>query len=193
MLISVVSVVIAILHGGTMERMAQANARLVAANSWPFLQYSTSNQGDDGKERIRLSVSNVGVGPALIETFEVWWKDTPVDSPGALLAMCCDYKPAPAGTVDFHRIEFSQSLVASRILRAGDEITFLVLPKTDESTRVWERLNSARVQLKLRACFCSVFNECSTSALVGTHATRVDSCPTPRVPFGIPGTEALRQ
>ena len=34
--ISVVSLGVAILHGRTMEKMAEANAHLVAANSWPF-------------------------------------------------------------------------------------------------------------------------------------------------------------
>jgi hypothetical protein len=37
--ISVVSRAVAILHGRTMERMAEENARLVATNSWPFRQY----------------------------------------------------------------------------------------------------------------------------------------------------------
>ena len=40
--VSLVSLGIGILHGRTMERMAEANARLVAANSWPFMAYGGS-------------------------------------------------------------------------------------------------------------------------------------------------------
>jgi hypothetical protein len=36
--VSVTSLVVAIMHGRTMERMAEANARLVSANSWPLLR-----------------------------------------------------------------------------------------------------------------------------------------------------------
>ena len=46
LLISVVSLVIGIHHGRTMQEMAQANARLVQANSWPLLQYATGNAND---------------------------------------------------------------------------------------------------------------------------------------------------
>lgn len=35
--VSVTSLMVAIRHGHTMERMAEANARLVSANSWPML------------------------------------------------------------------------------------------------------------------------------------------------------------
>jgi len=72
MCVSLVSLVVAIHHGRTMERMAEANARLVAANSWPFLGYSTGNVGPDGRNKIDLKVVNDGVGPAKIESFEIW-------------------------------------------------------------------------------------------------------------------------
>jgi hypothetical protein len=48
--------------------------RLVAANSWPFLMYSTDNMDPQGNRRISLKVENAGVGPARIQTFEVWWQ-----------------------------------------------------------------------------------------------------------------------
>src|SRR5690242_2074878 len=47
--------------------------RLVAANSWPFLMYSTDDLGPQGNRRISPKVENAGVGPARIQTFEVWW------------------------------------------------------------------------------------------------------------------------
>src|SRR4051794_2539487 len=58
--ISVVSLGVAILHGRTMEKMAEANARLVAANSWPFLSYGAGTMTIDGVTRIRMQVFNSG-------------------------------------------------------------------------------------------------------------------------------------
>src|SRR5438045_7304822 len=71
--ISVVSLGIAILHGRTMEKMAEANARLVAANSWPFLSYSAGTNTTNGVTRIHMRVVNSGVGPAKIESAELVW------------------------------------------------------------------------------------------------------------------------
>jgi hypothetical protein len=197
-LMSMVSLFVAIGHGRTMERMADANARLVAANSWPFLQYDTSNLRTDGSPALTLAVANVGVGPARIESLEIWWHDQPVASAEALLEACCGAHPAPAGSPrdDPRRTRYSQGLVASRVLRAGEVQTMIDFPHPDvaatAATAVWDRLNTERVNLRLRACYCDVFDDCWVSGLVGTKATRVAACPVAAVPFGIPGTERLR-
>ncbi len=76
--ISVTSLAVAIHHGRTMERMAQANARLVAANSWPYLQFVRSNGlvpsnlaglalPAQAEFSTSWSIVNAGVGPARIE------------------------------------------------------------------------------------------------------------------------------
>jgi len=188
MVVSIVSVAIAIRHGQTMEHMAEANARLVAANSWPFLQYSTGNTGDDGKPRIRLAIVNAGVGPARIESLEVFWNGAPIASPQALMAACCGLAPGLGPT-----LPFSYGLATGRILRAGDSIALLEVPPNAEAVEVWQRLDRARLHVKFRACFCSVFDECWTSTLVGTRATPVASCPAPKVPYSIPGAEELER
>jgi len=188
MLVSIVSLAIAIRHGQTMEKMAEANARLVAANSWPFLQYSTSNEGDDGKPLIRLSVINAGVGPARVETLEVFWHGAPVASPQALLAACCGLA---AGTEQTAR--FNYGLLTGRIVRAAEAVTLLEVRPEAAAGTVWQRLDRERLHVKFRACYCSVFDECWTSSLVGTRATPVARCPVPPVPFAIPGTEDLER
>jgi hypothetical protein len=52
----------------------EANARLVAANSWPFLSYGPGVVTTNGVARIHMQVSNTGVGPAKIESAELVWK-----------------------------------------------------------------------------------------------------------------------
>lgn len=66
LIISVTSLWVAVRHGHTMERMADANARLVSANSYPLLQHFQSSAADlrsadttGGKWVASLNVSNL--------------------------------------------------------------------------------------------------------------------------------------
>jgi hypothetical protein len=180
MCISVVSLVVAILHGRTMERMAEANARLVAANSWPFLEYGTDNTGPNGERTIQLRVMNDGVGPAKVESFEIWWGERPVANPEELLKACCS-----AGDASATMTGVNEGLISPRILRAGQSESFLTMELRPENTVRWQRLNSERMNLKLRICYCSVFDECWTSGLKTTRAERVAECPKPAVPYSL--------
>ena len=86
--ISAVSLFVAIEHGKT-ER------DLVAANVWPFPRAILSNgYGDKGS--IAIGVSNGGVGPAKIRSFEMSFRGAPVRSGLDLLRKCCGLGPTPA-------------------------------------------------------------------------------------------------
>ena len=89
MFVSVVSLIVAVAHGRTMERMADANTRMVEANSWPFVEFETHNADEHGNGDVRLVLINEGVGPARIETFELWWDGKPMSSLRTLLQACC--------------------------------------------------------------------------------------------------------
>ena len=71
MLVSMVSLAVAVHHSKAMDR-------LVATSSWPCLMYGTGHMDAQGNRRISLKVENHGIGPARIQTFEVWWQDQPV-------------------------------------------------------------------------------------------------------------------
>jgi hypothetical protein len=180
MFVSVVSLIVAVRHGVIMDR-------LVAANSWPFLWYETDNQGSDGTHRITLKVENAGVGPARIETFEVWWQGQPVASADELLARCCMPQPRePLTLADVRLLNLSLGVVAPAVLRAGDAQDILSLERTETNADIWSRLDTARLNLKMRACYCSVFDECWITNLVETNTTEVHSCPAAKVPFVVP-------
>jgi len=180
MFVSLVSLAVAVHHGIAMDR-------LVAANSWPFLTYGTTNQDPQGNARIALKVENAGVGPARIETFEVWWQDQPVASPGDLLARCC--MPGPHAQLDpsaARTLHLNVGLVAPSVLRAGDAQLFMSLEQTPANADIWRRLDAARMQIRMRACYCSVFDECWEADLRQTNARDVGSCPAAKVPFVVP-------
>src|SRR5690349_22629679 len=116
--ISVVSLAVAILHGRTMERMAEENARLVAANSWPFMGYGAGTVTTDGVTKVHMQVFNSGVGPAKIESAELMWKGVAYRGNREFLEACCGFDPA-SGT------PFDSNVVPGYVLRAGNQIYFL--------------------------------------------------------------------
>jgi hypothetical protein len=177
LLISVSSLIVAFVHSRTLERMADANAKLVEANSWPFLSYNTSNGPS-----ISMSIVNDGVGPAKIEAIEVTWAGHPYRNAVDFLKACCAFVPKTANV--------NYELVAGRVLRAGQPINILNLPHTRADDAAWNVLNRARVspKLSINICFCSVFDQCWWDDIVRFSLTprEVDRCEAPVVSYGIP-------
>jgi hypothetical protein len=177
--ISVVSLAVAILHGRTMERMAEANARLVAANSWPFLQYGPGTVTTDGVSRVIMKVSNTGVGPAKIESAELMWKGVAYRGNREFLEACCGFDPAK-GT------PFDSDLVPGAVLRAGTESRFLQFSKPADPA-VFAALQQAILSrdLQLNICYCSIFDECWQSDLttLSLKPRHVEACTLPKVSF----------
>lgn len=169
-LISLLSLGIAVKHGLIMER-------LVAANSWPLLQYSTSNLDDKrGVSKITLEIENVGVGPAIVREFSVSHGGRTYNSPHELMLACCNYKP-PAGGPTFTPGGLVTSDVEGKVIRAGESARYLSVEPTPENAETWARLDQERFRLSFNVCYCSVFGECWRSSLIGVDPQPVDSCP----------------
>lgn len=98
--ISLVSLGVAILHGRAMEKMADANARLVAANSWPFVSYGAGTDTSGGSPKVHMHVVNTGVGPAKIESAELLWKGVAYARDQDFLKACCGFDPASKTAFD---------------------------------------------------------------------------------------------
>lgn len=175
MFVSVISLFVAVEHGRTMERMAEANTRMVEANSWPFVEYDSHNVDERGNAKIRLVLTNQGVGPARIETFELWWDGKPVSSPLALLEACCG-TTKPEGTLSFGN-------TAPNILRAGEHEDFFAVSPNPGKFEFFDKLNAERAKITARVCYCSVFDECWVSSGLAVRANHVPSCPAPATPF----------
>jgi hypothetical protein len=187
MFVSVISLFIAIEHGRTMERMAEANARMVQANSWPFVEFSTHNVDEHGNGDVRLVLTNEGIGPARIETLELWWNGQPMSSAGALLDACCS-STNPTERAREKTTVTSWEPASPKILRAGEEVDFFSMPFTPRDKELWDKFSDEeeRGKITARICFCSVFNECWLGSGRTTHADPVASCPVPKVPYQSP-------
>jgi hypothetical protein len=193
MFVSVVSLVVAVEHGRTMERMADANTRMVDATVWPFVKFGDHNADEQGNADVRLELTNAGIGPARIQTFELWWDGKPMSWQGALLQACCI--TTPAETEQAKTAIASIDIAAPRILRAGEHVDFFAMARGPGNSDLWLKLNSARSKIATRVCYCSVFDQCwvqvSGRGLLRedpkkiTHPDRVDSCVEPAVPYQV--------
>ncbi len=177
--ISVVSLIVAILHGRTMEKMAEANARLVAANSWPFLSYGAGTTSDNAVTKIHMHVVNTGVGPAKIESAELVWKGIAYRRDEDFLKACCGFDPAA-------KIDFDSDLLPNEVLRAGERIEFVGF-KQSANPSVFAALQQAMLShdLQLHVCYCSIFDECWKGDLttLSLKPEPVAACVSPKVPF----------
>ena len=179
LLVSVSSLVVAIVHSRTLERMADANVKLVQASSWPYLAYSTGNE-NGGQRAINMSVENNGVGPAKVESFVVTWNKVPQRNALVFLKSCCGYEHKFGDGLLY-------SVVQGEVLRAGVRLNFLYFPRNAQTTAAWDKLNSDRVSSKLdvNICYCSVFDECWGGDIteLTLHPKRVDKCTPSKTPF----------
>lgn len=165
-LISVVSVSIAMHHSHVQEE-------LVAANSWPFLRFAHGNRNDAGERQITLTIDNPGLGPALLKSINITYEGRVVTTREQFLEMCCGY--GDLSPADRTQVMLMSSPLEHAVIPAGEETLFMSLKPSGDG-EVWERLNSERWKLKFDACYCSVLHACWRSDLSGQEPERVDHC-----------------
>ena len=149
LLVSVISMTVAILHGRTMEQMADANSRLVEANSWPFVGGLLSRDND----KIVMGIANSGVGPAKVHWVEVDYRGHPMSGVHALMAACCGYGPASP------KLNYGFSVADQTVLRAGEQTAIITFERKKDPT-LFKPLFYAVLNVQAKTCYCSVFNEC---------------------------------
>jgi hypothetical protein len=170
--VSIVSLFVAFEDG-------QAMKRLVQANSWPFVAAEFSTLAPDGTPHFRLTLTDKGVGPAKIETLEVFFDRKPVAGPRELLA-------AMIGPDAFNRAHLVQtSDIVGSVLSARESVDYLIVPPDSFTPAQNASIRSVAPHVDIRVCYCSVFDECWIRGGPGGAARpqRVDRCNLPKVPY----------
>jgi hypothetical protein len=174
--ISAVSLFVAIEHGRT-ER------DLVAASSWPFIRELMDNEYDAGDGTTRfaaIGISNGGVGPAKLESFEVFYRSVPMGSGLGMLRRCCGLGPTADDVKRQLPHGIRYSLTDHTVVRPGEAYATFAVPR---STEVGDRFAAAFPDITLRGCYCSILDQCFISNLKDTRTTPVKACPEPAVQF----------
>ncbi|HSM95394.1 MAG TPA: hypothetical protein VLT91_05075 [Rhizomicrobium sp.] len=173
-------------------RTEDANEKLVAASTWPFVQVLINNATPQGEPRLEFNVTNTGVGPAKIESFEVFWKGRPFRSGKELVTVCCGLKSKGGETLPgaTNTTRLLTGTVQGFVLRPGESESFIIYPLTSDTIEIWNALNKARKDITYRICYCSVLDECWRNALASDMSKpgqlrpeRVKTCPVPEVAY----------
>jgi hypothetical protein len=166
----------------------RANRQMVAASSWPLLQVDSSNVDDKGDSVLLFRVTNSGVGPAKVRSFEVFYKGRPTTGAVQLIRVCCqsDFTRPPPDESDPKEF-FITGGVPGAVIRAGEIHNFIQMGLGSKNQAVWRALNSARNNfISYRICYCSVFDECWINTVSGRNQldpVPVDKCPVPKVSY----------
>jgi len=169
--ISVISLFVAIEHG-------RIEGKLVAANSWPFLVFKSSENGlVVGSRVLDLRLENSGVGPARVESVEIDLDGRPLRDHTDLMSRCCG-APDPDLLHQVREGLISQNELIG-VLPAREGVDFLAWRELPGNDKLWSALNTARNRLTFHVCYCSVLDECwNTDLTPVAHPRPVRECKT---------------
>lgn len=161
---------------------ASAADKQVKAMTLPLLQYGTGNVDDEtNKAVLNFSITNGGVGPALIKQVTFKYNNKTSTDFFDFLNDCCskEFKKLTSDlskTSDFSQDSWVTSSLKNVILPAQDKLEFFKLYKGELSAELWDKLNVERRHLSVELCYCSLLDECFVTEKRGVVES-VAACP----------------
>jgi hypothetical protein len=149
---------------------SRTQQRLLSASVWPYLQFQSSNATPDGMPRITLTIENAGVGPAKVRWFALYYRDKPYTNVRALLKACCGLHG---------RTWTLTSSVQSGVLEAHQPLPFITFPAEKNDAKLYKAFDKERQHIDVRACYCSVLDECWLLDTRETEPKPVNDCSKP--------------
>lgn len=157
LVVSVVSISVALQHGNTMQQ-------LVTANSLPYVEIRSSNAvpTSDGSyvQAMSLELRNVGVGPADVQNVRVLVNGEAVSNYGEWVSRCCaDVEQARrTRTILANDTMLNQS--RTHFIPAGEGAPLFSARRSESNAAAWDLAEQVRQQTTVEACYCSVLDEC---------------------------------
>jgi hypothetical protein len=151
--------------------------KLVAANSYPYLDLMRSTSLLDGGDAVEYELVNNGVGPARVEWVELKFKGKAVHDIDELLDACCasikrDYNGLnPRGSV------------ANTLIRPGSSLKMFTWSEKSVLSPSMAALHRQMDNISYSTCYCSVFEECYVRVNDDRKPEPVKQCTPPAVPF----------
>jgi hypothetical protein len=63
------------------------------------------------------------------------------------------------------------------VVRPGEAVHFIALPKRADNIEVWNKLEVERWKVSVRSCYCSIFDDCWVMDSRKMDPEPVDACP----------------
>jgi len=152
---------------------ADASRKMQRTETWPYVSYGTDNSSPEVKNEISFSLSNDGVGPALLKEVEFLYDRRPMRDPIEFIQHCC----AVAAKAAAKNLTFTTDRVDG-VLRPGEKRKFIRLAQTEQNKPLWNKLNEERWKVVTRGCYCSIFDDCWVFDSRTEQPSEVKNCPT---------------
>ena len=105
---------------------------------------------------ITFDLVSRGVGPARVRWVEVDYDGHRVDDSAQLLDRCCAREKQASG----QRTVTTTSGIHPRVVGPDEWITFFHMPREGNAPAVWHALERGLPKIVMRACYCSVLDDC---------------------------------
>ena len=178
---AVAAVVITLEQTKVMREEAELERNNARISVLPSVWLSTYIGETEGNAYYKVALTNKGLGPAVIERFDVSYKDQPVynwdDLARQMAAHIESKKSFQGSTLGSSRSPVSPGLM----LEAGG---------TAEPLRVYDSTDADGLNLLMRGsqdmgisvCYCSLYDDCFRTELF-RRPQKVEGCETPEKPF----------
>lgn len=163
---------------------AHSMEKLVAANSYPYLELVRSSSNLERKNgtgefgnRVEFALVNNGIGPARVEWVELTYKGKPMANLSELMAACCNVGEKDAPPMN------KRGNVAGTLIRPGAIFAMFTADEPGVPNPAFDALHRAMPDIQQSACYCSVFDECYLRNNDSIKPQPVDQCTPPAKPF----------
>jgi hypothetical protein len=170
------AILISLISLGVAIHLGQVQSRLVAANSWPFLQFQSTSGLENGTQQVSVSISNDGAGAAILKSLVVRYQGKVIRGYVELLQACCGLRQGVTKADVGGDIGLGEESSLIGVLRAREKVTMLMLLRTPATVDLWQRFSAARGAITFQACYCSIVGDCWTSDLRTLDPKPVKSC-----------------
>jgi hypothetical protein len=173
LVVSVVSISVALQHGNVMEK-------LVAANSLPYVDVMNANvvlrPSGEYQQEMRLELRNVGVGPADVSSVRVSVDGRYLSNSVEILSLCCETAEDARAVREGVGGELVMNQSRTHFIPAGQTAPLFSIRRTEENAAAWDRVELVRRRLIVETCYCSVFGECWQTTTARDRREPVDAC-----------------
>lgn len=156
---------------------ADATQKMQVASVWPHVEFDTGNLTPEGEPEMTFNATNQGVGPAKIEGVELIYLDKAYTDAHQLIRACCAEKEP---------LSLTTATLNGRVLRPGEDVSFIQATRQSMSPAAYARLDGERLKVRVRLCYCSVFDDCWIEDSQMFEQEPVKQCPADWVQYGIP-------
>ncbi len=152
--ISLFSAIMTLQHGRAMEQMVDQNARMVQASTWPYVTVTDSNGDERGDRLYRVALTNNGVGPAKIMALDITYKNQRM----ADVFDLASHVARDAGDPVRPAVMSSDT---GGVIPARQSVSILTVQRPTSSVALINAFSGpARSKINVRACYCSLFEDC---------------------------------